>query len=143
MRLVDILPFVYLVGGLACFFSRNGQRLGDLAAGTIVTRVRTPKPPDLDRVAPAKYNSLAAYPHLAARLRSLASAEAVSIAVRAVSRRDGYEPMARIELFRELAEYFQSLVEFPEAAREGLTGEQYVMSVLRVIYGGAASVRRP
>jgi hypothetical protein len=53
-----------------------------------------------------------------------------------VSRRDGFEPLARIELFRELAEYFQSLVEFPEAAREGLTGEQYVRSVLRVIYGG-------
>ena len=135
LRVVDMLPVVYLVGGLACFFSRKCQRLGDLAAGTIVARVRTPLAPDLDRVAPAKYNSLLAYPHLAARLRSLASPEAVSIAVRAVSRRDGYEPLARIELFQELAAYFQSLVEFPEAAREGLTGEQYVMSVLRMIYG--------
>ena len=62
--------------------------------------------------------------------------QAVSIAVRAVSRRDGYEPLARIELFGDLAEYFQGLVKFPEAAREGLTGEQYVRSVLRVIYGG-------
>jgi len=136
LRLVDILPAVYLVGGLACFFSRNCQRLGDLAAGTIVARLRTPEAPDLEQVAPAKYNSLLAYPHLAARLRSLASAEAVAIAVRAVSRRDGYDPLARIELFGELAEYFQGLVQFPEAAREGLTDEQYVRSVLRVIYGG-------
>jgi uncharacterized RDD family membrane protein YckC len=136
LRLVDMLPAVYLVGGLACFFSRNCQRLGDLAAGTIVARVRTPQAPDLEQVAPAKYNSLLAYPHLAARLRSLASAEAVSMAVRAVSRRDGYEPLARIELFGELAEYFQGLVQFPEAVREGLTDEQYVRSVLRVIYGG-------
>jgi uncharacterized RDD family membrane protein YckC len=136
MRLVDMLPAIYLVGGLACFCSRKCQRLGDLAAGTIVARVRTPQAPDLEQVAPAKYNSLLAYPHLAARLRSLASADAVSIAVRAVSRRDGYDPLARIELFGELAEYFQSLVQFPEAAREGLTDEQYVRSVLRVIYGG-------
>ena len=136
LRLVDILPAIYLVGGLACFCSRNCQRLGDLAAGTIVARLRTPQAPDLEEVAPAKYNSLRAYPHLAARLRSLASAEAVSIAVRAVSRRDGYEPLARLELFGELADYFQGLVQFPEAAREGLTGEQYVRSVLRVIYGG-------
>jgi uncharacterized RDD family membrane protein YckC len=136
LRLVDILPAIYLVGGLACFCSRNCQRLGDLAAGTIVARLRTPQAPDLEEVAPAKYNSLLAYPHLAARLRSLASAEAVSIAVRAVSRRDGYEPLARLELFGELADYFQGLVQFPEAAREGLTGEQYVRSVLRVIYGG-------
>jgi uncharacterized RDD family membrane protein YckC len=136
LRLVDMLPAIYLVGGLACFFSRNCQRLGDLAAGTIVARIRAPQAPDLEQIAPAKYNSLLAYPHLAARLRSLASAEAVSIAVRAVSRRDGYEPLARIELFGDLAEYFQGLVKFPEAAREGLTGEQYVRSVLRVIYGG-------
>ncbi len=136
LRLVDMLPAIYLVGGVACFVSRKCQRLGDLAAGTIVARIRAPQPPDLEQVAPAKYNSLLAYPHLAARLRSLASAEAVSIAVRAVSRRDGYNPLARIELFGELAEYFQGLVQFPEAAREGLTDEQYVRSVLRVIYGG-------
>jgi uncharacterized RDD family membrane protein YckC len=136
LRLVDMLPAVYLVGGLACFFSRKCQRLGDLAAGTIVARVRSPQAPDLERVAPAKYNSLLAWPHLAARLRSLANPESVSIAVQAVSRRDAFDPLARIDLFRELAEYFQSLVEFPEAAREGLTDEQYVRSVLRVIYGG-------
>jgi hypothetical protein len=136
LRLVDMLPAVYLVGGIACFCSRNCQRLGDLAAGTVVARVRTPRAPDLEQVAPAKYNSLLAYPHLAARLRSLASPDAVSMAVEAVSRRDGYDPLARIDVFRELAEYFQSLVAFPEGAREGLTDEQFVRSVLRVIYGG-------
>jgi len=136
LRLVDMLPLVYLVGGVASFCSRNCQRLGDLAAGTIVARERKPYAPDLEQMAPAKYNSLLAYPHLAARLRSLASPVSVSIAVQAVSRRDGYEPLARIELFQELAAYFQSLVQFPAAASEGLTGEQYVRSVLRVIYGG-------
>jgi uncharacterized RDD family membrane protein YckC len=136
LRLVDMLPLVYLVGGVASFCSRNCQRLGDLAAGTIVARERSAHAVDLEQMAPAKYNSLLAWPHLAARLRSLATPESVSIAVRAVSRRDGYEPLARIELFQELAAYFQSLVEFPEAAREGLTDEQYVRSVLRVVYGG-------
>ena len=41
LRFVDMLPAFYLVGGLACLFSRRGQRLGDLAANTIV--IRTPK----------------------------------------------------------------------------------------------------
>ena len=136
LRLVDMLPVAYLVGGLASVCSRNCQRLGDLAAGTIVARERSLAAPDLERIAPAKYNSLLAYPHLAARLRSRVNPEAVSIAVRAVSRRDGFRPRARIELFQELAAYFQSLAPFPEAAREGLTGEQYVLSVLRVIFGG-------
>jgi hypothetical protein len=59
----------------------------------------------------------------------------VGFAVRALARRDGYDPLARIELFAELAGYFRSLVTFPPAATEGLTDEQYVRSVLRVIFG--------
>ena len=136
LRPVDMLPLAYLVGGIASFCSRNGQRLGDLAAGTIVARERAPQAPDLDEIAPAKYNSLTAYPHLAARLRALASPESVAIAVQAVARRDGYDPAARVDLFEELARHFRGLVRFPEAATEGVTDEQYVRSVLRVIYGG-------
>ena len=63
------------------------------------------------------------------------------MAVEALARRDGYDPAARVELFGELAACFRSLVEFPEAALEGLTDEQYVRSALLVIYGGAGSRR--
>jgi uncharacterized RDD family membrane protein YckC len=135
LRVVDMLPALYLLGGIASFSSRKCQRLGDMAAGTIVSRERSTCAPDLDQIAPAKYNSLSAWPHLAARLRSVVSPQLVSIAVQAVSRRDRFEPLARIELFQELAAYFQSLVQFPDSAQEGLTDEQYVRSVLRVIYG--------
>jgi uncharacterized RDD family membrane protein YckC len=140
MRLIDAPPpLLYLVGGMAALVSRKGQRLGDMAANTIVVRERHRQRPDLEQIAPAKYNSLLAYPHLTARLRGLASPEAVGMTVRAVSRRDGYEPMARVELFRELAGYFRALVPFPEPAMEGLTDEQYLRSVIRVIYGGSSS----
>ena len=47
LRIVDILPGAYVVGMLAVLFTRNNQRLGDLAAGTIVVRERrqaTPLP---------------------------------------------------------------------------------------------------
>lgn len=142
LRLVDCLPVFYLVGGIACLYSRKCQRLGDLAANTMVAREVHWEQPDLEQIAPAKYNSLLAYPHLAARLRSLAGAEAVGLAARAAALRDGYDPAARVELFAELAEFFRSLVEFPEAALEGLTDEQYVRSVLRVVYGGQGVVSR-
>jgi uncharacterized RDD family membrane protein YckC len=135
LRLVDALPLLYLVGGMVCFLSRHGQRLGDLAANTVVARETRWTAPDLDLIAGAKYNSLQAWPHLAARLRSQASPEAVALAVRAITGREGYDPRARVDLFGDLAAYFQSLVQFPEAAVEGLTDEQYVRSVLRVIYG--------
>jgi uncharacterized RDD family membrane protein YckC len=38
VRLVDALPGMYLVGAVAIFATRRNQRLGDLAAGTIVVR---------------------------------------------------------------------------------------------------------
>jgi uncharacterized RDD family membrane protein YckC len=134
LRAVDSLPLFYLIGGIASLVNRYGQRLGDLAANTVVAHEPNRQEPNLDQIAPARYNSLLAFPHLAARLRSLASPEAVGIAVRAVAQRDGYDPSARVQLFRELAAYFRSLVEFPEAAVEGLTDEQYVRSALRIIY---------
>jgi len=135
LRLVDSLPLLYLVGGIAAFLSGKGQRLGDLAANTIVAREAKWTAPDLEMIAGAKFNSLQSWPHLAARLRSQASPEAVALAARAIAGRERYDPRARVSLFRDLAAYFQSLVKFPEAAVEGLTDEQYVRSVLRVIYG--------
>ena len=135
LRVIDMLPFFYLVGGLTAVFSRNAQRLGDMAANTIVTRERKAEIPDIEQIAPAKYNSLLSQPHLAARLRSLVTPESAALAVRAVTLRDGYDPLARVVLFRELAGYFRRLVEFPEESVENLTDEQYVRCVLRVIYG--------
>jgi uncharacterized RDD family membrane protein YckC len=46
LRLVDILPFVapYLVGIVTILATRRNQRLGDVAAGTLVVRERTQQP---------------------------------------------------------------------------------------------------
>jgi uncharacterized RDD family membrane protein YckC len=133
LRLVDSLPLLYLVGGVAGLVTRRCQRLGDLAANTVVARERVFAEPDLEQIAPAKYNSLLAYPHLAARLRSLASPEVVGFAIQAATQRNTYLPAARVELFAELAAYFRKLVQFPPSVLEGLTDEQYVRSVLRVV----------
>jgi uncharacterized RDD family membrane protein YckC len=42
LRLVDFLPAFYLVGSTAIVASAHDQRLGDMAAGTIVSRDRFP-----------------------------------------------------------------------------------------------------
>ena len=135
LRSIDFLPLCYLVGGITSLLNSKYQRLGDLAANTVVLREAKLRAPDVEQIAPAKYNSLMAFPHLAARLRSRVDAEAVRIAVAALALRDGYDPAARVELFGELAGYFRGLVEFPEPAVEGLTDEQYVRSAVRAIYG--------
>jgi uncharacterized RDD family membrane protein YckC len=40
VRVVDQFPFIYAVGAIAMFATRQHQRLGDLAAGTLVVRDR-------------------------------------------------------------------------------------------------------
>ncbi len=45
VRYVDQLPFFYGVGVIAMFVTRQHQRLGDLAAGTLVVRDREPESP--------------------------------------------------------------------------------------------------
>jgi uncharacterized RDD family membrane protein YckC len=42
LRIIDFLPFFYLVGSVAIVTTEHDQRLGDLAAGTIVARDRFP-----------------------------------------------------------------------------------------------------
>jgi uncharacterized RDD family membrane protein YckC len=45
VRYVDQLPFFYAVGVITMFVTRQHQRLGDLAAGTLVVRDREPETP--------------------------------------------------------------------------------------------------
>jgi uncharacterized RDD family membrane protein YckC len=46
LRPVDFLPGFYALGGMVSFFSARAQRLGDLAAGTIVVRTVKATPPE-------------------------------------------------------------------------------------------------
>ena len=134
LRAVDLLPFLYLTGGLACLINRHRQRLGDFAANTIVVRERSPRTPDLNRLKENKFNSLRSHAHLAARLRQRVSAEAARIGFQALLRRDMLEPGARVEVFRSIAEYYRDLVRFPEEVSLGLTDEQYVRNVIDIVY---------
>jgi uncharacterized RDD family membrane protein YckC len=45
LGLADFLPFLYLLGALLILLNRRGQRLGDMAAGTVVIRERAAGPP--------------------------------------------------------------------------------------------------
>jgi len=134
LRFVDSLPLFYLVGGLACLISRQAQRLGDFAANTIV--VWNPKipEPDMDQLIEDKYNSFRDYPHLGARLRQGVSSEEAGIALSALLRRDELEPIARVELFREIASHFKAIVRFPQEAIDGLSDERYVRNIVDVLY---------
>lgn len=134
LRFVDSLPATYLVGGLVCWFSPKCQRLGDIAANTVVIRSPRVREPDLDQLLAGKFNSLRQFPHLAARLRQNVSPAEAAVALQALIRRNDFDPVDRVELFAELAAHFRAKVEFPPEATDGIADEQYLRNVVDVIY---------
>ena len=134
LRAVDLLPGLYLVGGVGCLLSSRRQRLGDLAAGTIVIRADEATAPDVSQIVGRKYNSLAGYRHLASRLRNQVPLPVAQTSLEAVLRRDELQPTARLSLFKEFVAYFRTLVEFPPEATEQLTDEQYVRNVVDILF---------
>ncbi len=141
LRGVDQLPGVlvigpgcYLVGGLCCLLSRKAQRLGDLAAGTIVVHHRRPPEPDLEQLLGTKFNSLRTHPHLCARLRQRTTPEEARLALQALLRREELESAARVRLFAELAGHFKARLDFPEEVVEAMPDEQFVRNVADVLF---------
>jgi uncharacterized RDD family membrane protein YckC len=134
LRVVDSLPLFYLVGGVSCFLSGRSQRLGDIAAGTMVIRESRAARPDLEQVASGKYNSLREHRLLVARLRQRTSPREADIALQACLRRAELEPVSRVELFTEIADHFMGSIPIPGEVAEGLGAEQLVRDVVEVLF---------
>lgn len=134
LRPVDALPALYLVGGVAALLSSRGQRLGDLAAGTVVVRIGGGAAVGREAWSGDRFNSLAAYPHLIARLRQSVTPEEARLTLEALQRRDELAPAARLELYAALAEHLRERVRFPEEAWSGLPDEQYVRNVVELLF---------
>ena len=134
MRVVDVIPAFYAVGGVAAFLNARGQRLGDLAANTIVVHHVEPMEPDFEKILPGKYNSFRELSHLAARLRQNVSPQEAGLALEALLRRDQFEDQARLTLFAEFRAYFERVVRFPAEITDGLSDEQYVRNVVDVLF---------
>jgi uncharacterized RDD family membrane protein YckC len=134
LRVVDCLPAFYLVGGLTSLLNRRAQRLGDLAAGTVVIHTPQHAEPNLEQLLAGKFNSLRNSPHLAARLRQRVSPDEARLALTALLRRESYDADARIALFAELAAHFKGLVAFPAEDVDALPDEQYVRNVVDILF---------
>ena len=137
LRFVDSLPFLYFLGGSCAVLSKRSQRLGDLAAGTIVVREPEMQAPSISDLGENSYNSFRDHPRLEALLRQRVPPEPSEIALQALRRRREIEPSARARLYRRLADYFREQVKFPEEITEALSDEQYVRNCVDTIYRAA------
>ena len=134
LRIVDMLPAFYAVGGAFCMFSNRSQRIGDLAAGTVVVRNVKAVPPDIEGLMGGKYNSFRQQPHLEARLRQKVTPDEAQLALALLVRREELEPVAVVRLFGQMAERFRTKVKFPDETVFGLSDEQYVRNVVDTVY---------
>ena len=119
MRLVDILPAFYAIGMLSIFVTARNQRLGDLAAGTLVVRDR-----------PGGMRASRTSGELAlARARgdgwdvSAVSAQDIGTVRQFLTRRGDLAGGAREELAGELERRLRPLV---AGAPEGLDAEEFL-----------------
>jgi uncharacterized RDD family membrane protein YckC len=95
LRLVDIQPGLYLVGMASILIARRNQRLGDLAAGTLVVRERKPLPAELILPAAAQQPAWDT---------SAIAPEELDAVLAFLSRRRDLTADARFQVARELAE---------------------------------------
>ena len=134
LRVVDLLPAFYAVGGICCAISPKYQRLGDIAA-TPLSSTRLPKksptsncysagdttPCETMHISPPSYENL----FRPAKLASLSkpSPAALNSILPPDSNSTAKSP-----------DRLSSLVSFPEETLEGMTDEQYVRNVVDLIY---------
>ncbi len=134
LRVVDSNALTYPIAGILIFLTKCHQRLGDLAGGTVVVQLSDTTIPPLDSILPDTFNSFRKVPHLAARLRQLVGPQEAALAVRALIRRDKLDDLDRAELFKEMADYYRAIVQFPEEIVFGLSNEKYVQNVVDVVF---------
>jgi uncharacterized RDD family membrane protein YckC len=134
LRFVDSLPVFYFVGGTCALVSRRSQRLGDMAAGTVVVRISNVEAPELSGVLGNYFNSFKEYPRLEALLRQRITPEQSAIALEALRRREEMDPLQRTRLYSELSNFFRGQVPFPEEVTVAMSDEQYLRNCVDTLY---------
>jgi uncharacterized RDD family membrane protein YckC len=128
VRLVDLLPGAYAVGLIAVVVSSKNQRLGDMAAGTLVVRERQAKTPGVPAWAATPVR---AEPPAAIDVSAITGEELATIRS-FLQRRATLTPDARSKLAWELAERLRPRV-------GGVSGQEHPEIFLEQIAAAKAA----
>ncbi len=140
VRMVDLLPGLYLVGGLSTLLDRHGRRLGDIAAGTIVVRERRAPAPSAVVPPSERYNSFIDDPAIALAVRRITAPERDAMVALSL-RREELPLGVRRQLFARLAGHLEERlgVSRPPFFSE----EKYVLNLTAVALRGRELPSRP
>jgi len=118
LRVVDILPMFYAIGMLSIFVTGRNQRLGDLAAGTLIVRER----PGGMRERPASGEPVTIHSTDGWDV-SAVSAQDVGTVRQFLARRDGLDTRARAQLAGDLERRLRPRV---AGAPERIAAEEFL-----------------
>jgi uncharacterized RDD family membrane protein YckC len=121
VRIVDFLPWGYGVGLVAVFASRRSQRLGDLAAGTLVVKMAS------ERVQPLGVMPVPASAPASPSANAALLPEEHDLVMRFIARRGHLLPEARQTLAGQIAEPIARRIGRPP----GLDDEAWLDSLVR------------
>ncbi|RMG16197.1 MAG: RDD family protein [Deltaproteobacteria bacterium] len=143
LRILDMLPATYLVGGLVALASTRRRRLGDLLAGTLVVQEDRQPPPEAILPPGPAYNSVREDPKARAVARRRVDPALRELLLSLALRREELALPTRLLLFSRLAERLATLgIPRPPV----LSDERFVLAVTAAIVdpspGAAASSPR-
>ncbi|HEY3181257.1 MAG TPA: RDD family protein [Gaiellaceae bacterium] len=124
LRPIDFLPSAYLLGAILILATRKNQRIGDIAAGTLVVRELTGDEPPLPRIGAAYEPAERPY---ASWDTSRITAEELATVRQFLARRHDIDQSARFELAETLAERLRPKI---TGAPAELRGERFLEALV-------------
>jgi uncharacterized RDD family membrane protein YckC len=134
LRFIDMMPMLYVIGGLASVINKKSQRLGDFAANTIVINLKSTSIPDVTQLDGHKYNSFRESILLVNRIHRKVSNNEAALALRSVLRRESLDSGERLKIYKEQADYFKEKLDLPEELTQNMSDEQLIRNIVDIMW---------
>lgn len=138
VRALDSAPAFYALGALVCQLDRDGRRLGDLAADTLVVRERGSVPATRELAGSLEQSSLRT-PRLLRLLGRRLALEEREFLLALSLRAPELEPKARFDLMEEVAAHYRRKLEIQSP---GLSGENLLRGLTALLFWDRRGERR-
>ncbi len=132
VRVVDILPAIYGVGAWSALLDPSARRLGDIAAGTVVVRVRRSPRPSAVMAPVDRYNSFIHDEGVAHAVRRITPPERDAMIGLAV-RRESLPLPVRYALFAKLAAHLEQRLGITRP--DYFSEERFVLNLAAIALG--------
>lgn len=138
LRALDSLPLLYGIGGVAALIDRNGRRLGDVAAQTLVIEEHSPVEYHGSPIAQRRFNSLRT-PRIMRMIRHRVSLDERELLLELCLRAENLEPARRYEIMEQAGEYYARLLDVDDPR---LTGENLVRDLTSILFSSYTGAER-